>query len=128
MVFNFTLSLSCLCSIYKSLRFVVCFFTVLFWRVIAHDVLGVALMIHMAHTCVLSMRKHCMTVSTSLWDASCVHVRKQSEWQRQFRLRSVCDDCPEGEAGGSHVRKQVAAVCQDVARVGRAAVSFRLEV
>ncbi|CAG03491.1 unnamed protein product [Tetraodon nigroviridis] len=40
----------------------------------------------------------------------------------------MCDDHPEGKAGGSHVRKQVAAVCQDVARVGAAAVSFRLEV
>lgn len=69
-----------------------------------------------------------MTVSTPLWDASCVHVRDWRERQRQFLLCSVCDDHPEGEAGGSHVRKQVAAVCQDVARVGGAAVSFRLEV
>lgn len=95
---------------------------------ITHDVLSVAPMIHVVHTCVLSTAKRRVTVSTPLRDASCVHVRDRSKWKRQFLLCSMCDDRPEGEAGGSHVRKQVAAVCQDVARVGGAAVSFRLEV
>ena len=79
-------------------------------------------------TRVLSVKKRCVAVSAPLWDASCVHVRDQSKRQRQFLLCSLCDDRPEGETRGSHVRKQAAAVCQDVARVGGAVVSLRLEV
>lgn len=74
------------------------------------------------------MSKRWQIVSTPHWDASRGHVRDGSERQRQFLLCSVCDQRSESEAGGSHVRKQVAAVVPDVARVGDAAASFTTAV
>lgn len=54
-----------------------------------------------------------MIVSTPHRAASAgrhVHVRDQSKQGRQFMLCGMRDDHSEGEAGGSDVRKQVAAV------------------
>lgn len=128
-VLSFTSSQSCLCSIYKS---TLCiqkhhFFppSILFWWVIAHDIANVA---HTIHTRVLPASKCWRIVSAPRWDASRGHVRDRSERRRQFLLCGVCDDGSEGEAGGSHVRKQVAAVSRDVAGVGDAAVSFTTAV
>lgn len=122
-VFSFMSSQSCLCSNYKSALHKPHFFTpsTLFWQVIAHDIANVA---HTIHTRVLPASKPWRIVSAPHWEASRGHVGDRSERRRQFLLCSVCDHRSEGEAGGSHVRKQVAAVSRDVAGVGDAAVSF----